>query len=191
MIPTEDNYVDWILFGIKNYFRSIDYKVLTFSIGQVKEKQCPIDRLLAVGNKIIGLQFKRPASNKRPFKFELTPHQHEKISKSRWIFYCLPDFTDFRFQEVALFHCKFVPGDEIRINPKSGTQEYLRWSAFSQGLIGCWEGLEINENLSIDKLISDLVENPKDTYLTLNKRFEELYIIRDISLDYQLESEPA
>ena len=84
-----------------------------------------------------------------------------------------------------------ITSSEIRINPKSGRQEYLRWGALSQGLIGCWEGLEINENLSIDKLIYDLVENPKDTYLTLNKRFEELYIIRDISLDYQLESEPA
>ena len=86
MIPTEDNYTDWILLGIKEYFRQINYRVLTHSIGQVKERQCPIDRILAVGNKIIGLQFKRPASEGQPWSWKLTSHQHKIISQSRWIF---------------------------------------------------------------------------------------------------------
>ena len=55
MIPTEDNYIDWILLGINDYFIRINYNILTFSIGQVKEHKCPIDRILAIRNKIIGL----------------------------------------------------------------------------------------------------------------------------------------
>ncbi|MDZ7304298.1 MAG: hypothetical protein ONB44_19410 [candidate division KSB1 bacterium] len=191
MIPTEDNYVDWILLGVKEYFRRIDYKVRTYSIGQVKEKQCPVDRILAVGNKIIGLQFKRPVSKERPWRYERTPHQHEMISHSRWIFYCFPDFIDLRLQEVALYHCKFVNAAESKTSSISGEQYYYRWGAFADALISCLEGLEIGENTSIEQLIADMVKNPHDTYLSLNKRYEEAYIMRNIAPPVEMEREPA
>ena len=191
MIPTEDNYIDWILFGIKEYFRRINYRVLTYSIGQVKERQCPIDRILAVGNKIIGLQFKRPASEERPWRWKRTPHQHEMISCSRWIFYCLPDFVDLSYQEVALYHCRFVSGSHANEKYINGDQRYYRWGALANSLIGCQEGLQIDENIKIEQLINDMVENPHGTYLLMNRLFEEIYIIRDIQQPNGMENEPA
>lgn len=190
MIPTEDNYVDWILNGIREYFRRIDYRVRTYSIGQIKERHCPVDRILAVGNKIIGLQFKRPMSKQRPWRYKPVKHQHEMVSHAHWIFYCLPDFIDFHLQEVALYHCKFVAGDDYKFD--SGINgPYYRWGAFAEALIGCWEGFEVSEGTSIESLITDIISNPHDTYLTMNKSFEEIYIIRNISSPITMEHEPA
>jgi len=82
MIPTEDNYIDWILDGVRDYYRKIGYRFRTYSIGQVKERQCPIDRILAVENKVVGIQFKRPLTNKFPWKYDIKSHQHQKISEA-------------------------------------------------------------------------------------------------------------
>jgi hypothetical protein len=189
MIPTEDNYIDWILSGIKDYFRKIGYRVRTYSIGQVKEHQCPIDRILAVENKIVGIQFKRPLGNKPPWKYNIEHNQYQNISKARWIFYCLPDFTELNLQEVALFHCKFQPGREF-LKSNVQQQRYYRWGAFASALIRCQEGLIIDKE-HIDKLITDMYENPKDVYLSLNKKAEEVYIVRDVPPDVEMDYEPA
>ncbi|MCL0058249.1 hypothetical protein M1O47_00975, partial [Dehalococcoidia bacterium] len=136
MIPTEDNYIDWILDGVRDYYRKIGYRVKTYSIGQVKERQCPIDRILAVENKVVGIQFKRPLKSKPPWKYDIKPHQHQKISEARWTFYCLPDFTDLSLQEVALFHCKFLPAYEVSKSNQQ-QQRYYRWGSFANALIRC------------------------------------------------------
>ena len=110
MIPTEDNYVDWVMDGIRQYFKDRGYSVLTYSVGQVKEKDFPVDRVFAVGNKFVGLQFKRPSSEGPPWKHEILPHQHIGILESRWVYYCLPCFSDLSMQKIALYHSRFVRG---------------------------------------------------------------------------------
>jgi hypothetical protein len=189
MIPTEDNYVDWTLDGIREYFRRLDYRVRTYSIGQVKERQCPVDRVLAVGNKIVGLQHKRPASEKHPWRYETTTHQHADIAKSRWIFYCLPDFADYKFQEVALHHCRFVPAEGA--SSINASEQYYRWGAFASGLIECWIGLEMNDDATVQRVIADMIENPRDTYLVLNNLAEEIYLVRSGDAQNALERAPA
>jgi hypothetical protein len=189
MIPTEDNYVDWTLDGIREYFRRLDYRVRTYSIGQVKERECPVDRILAVGNKIVGLQHKRPASEKHPWRYKTTAHQHADIAKARWIFYCLPDFADFRLQEVALYHCRFAPAEGVaNIN---ATEQYYRWGAFATGLIECWIGLEMRNSETVERVIGDMLDNPQDTYLVLNRLAEEVYLLRPGEAQTALEREPA
>ena len=191
MIPTEDNYIDWILAGIRDYFGKLGYRVKTYSIGQVKERQCPIDRILAVGNKMVGLQFKRPYISKQgQLRYHKTQHQNNLISKARWIFYCLPDFTDWKYQEVALFHCKFVP--ELPENGKNNEpKRYYRWGSFAKALLECHEGVEIKDDNIVEKIIEDMHRDPKDVYLSLNKKSEELYLIRrDLEAEI-MDYEPA
>lgn len=190
IIPTEDNFIDWLLSGIKEYFWRLGYRVKTISIGQVKEKQCPVDRVLAIGNKIIGLQCKRPTSSNPPFKYDLRDNQHELISKSKWIFYCLPDFIDWRFQDVALFHFKFARASELRTNKNKivSVNKYYRWGSFVQAIFSCNEGVEVE---NVEKIIDEILQNPESIYLSLNYRAEDLYIIRNIPYESFLESEPA
>lgn len=187
MIPTEDNYIDWTLDGIKEYFRRLDYRVLSYSIGQVKEHRCPVDRIIAVGNKIIGLQYKRPATDSAPWQYETSPQQHRDIAQSNWIFYCLPDFTDPKFQEVAIHHCKFAgaegSADINNIGP------YYRWGAFATGIIECPIGLEMRDRQMIEKVVATMYNNPRDVYLILNKLAEEVYLVRPGG--FGLENEPA
>ncbi len=190
MIPTEDNYIDWLLCGIREYFRRLGFTVKTISIGQVKEKQCPVDRVLAIGNKIVGLQCKRPTTSKSPFKYDLRHDQHKLISKSGWIFYCLPDFTDWRFQDVALFHVKFVRASELEAdnNKITSVNKYYRWGSFVNAIISCNEGVEVKD---VDEIIDEILQYPENIYLSLNHKFEELYIIREIPYESYLEEAPA
>jgi hypothetical protein len=36
-----------------------------------------------------------------------------------------------------------------------------------------------------------MYENPKDVYLSLNKKAEEVYIVRDVPPDVEMDYEPA
>lgn len=163
MIPTEDNYIDWVLNGIREYFRRINFRVLTYSIGQIKERQCPVDRVLKVGNKIVGLQFKRPETADAPFKYKTTIHQHQDISKARWIFYCLPDFVDSNLQEVALYHCKFTPAENS--STINDIVRYYRWGPFSSAILECREGLKIAENDNFGRIITYMSDNPRKAFI--------------------------
>ncbi|SFM88398.1 hypothetical protein [Thermodesulforhabdus norvegica] len=187
-IPTENNYIEWVLLNIKEYFRRLGYRVLTYSIGHVKERLCPVDRVLVVGNKIVGLQFKRPLTEASHPRFNITLHQQEMIGQARWIFYCLPDFTDLRLQEVALYHCRFVPAEEIK---NGEVERYFRWGPFAQGLVECWIGLEITE-MRVEDLFRQIAENPMEVYISLNKKAEEVFLLsRIFRPPLELEREPA
>ena len=100
------------------------------------------------------------------------------ISQSRWIFYCLPDFVDIQLQKVALYHCKFMHGNEKDKKFITASALYFRWGSFAESLIECKEGLIIGDDLTFERLISNMVENPLDTYLSLNRKSEEAFIIR-------------
>lgn len=176
MIPTEDNYVDWVMDGIRQYFKDRGYSVLTYSVGQVKEKDFPVDRVFAVGNKFVGLQFKRPSSEGPPWKHEILPHQHIGILESRWVYYCLPCFSDLSMQKIALYHSRFVRGLEAPIENLERPR-YINWGALAEGIIGCWHGLELSESITFPDLIRDILANPRDSYLSLNRQAREAYLI--------------
>ena len=178
MIPTEDNYVDWILAGIHEYFARIGFAVRTFSVGQVKEKDFPVDRLLALGSKLIGLQFKRPLRESPPWEYDTRPHQHQDILGSNWVYYCLPDFTDMALDRVALFHCKFVRGREIPIEGLRSAR-YYRWGAIAQGLQRCGHGVQLKSSESWDDLIEDIVSNPRDAYLLISEVARGAFIVAE------------
>jgi hypothetical protein len=176
LIPTEDNYIEWVMDGIRRYFEDRGYVVLTYSVGQVKEKDFPVDRVFAVGNKIVGLQFKRPSTETWPWKHEILPHQHSDILKSKWVYYCLPCFADLSMQKIALFHSRFVRGSEAPIENLENAR-YVNWGAFAEGIIGCWHGLDLTENVKFSDIIREIVENPRGSYLSLNQKVGEAYLI--------------
>lgn len=182
MIPTEDNYVDWVIDGIRRYFEDRGYVVLTYSVGQVKEKDFPADRVFAVGNKLVGLQFKRPSSEASPWKHEILPHQHSDILESRWVYYCLPCFTDPTMQKIALYHSRFVRGSEAPIENLEKTR-YVNGGALAEGIIGCWHGIEIPETITFSGLIRAIVSDPGGSYLSLNRQAEGAYLIRSMSMN--------
>lgn len=176
MIPTEDNYIDWVVKGIERYFEDIGYIVATYSVGQVKEKEFPTDRVFMVGNKLVGLQFKRPLTETSPWKHEILPHQHSNIRESKWVYYCLPCFADLSMQKVALYHSRFVRGSEAPVENLEHAR-YVNWGALAEGIIGCWYGLELSGSITFPNLIRDILANPRDLYLSLNRQAQEAYLI--------------
>ncbi|WXG44276.1 MAG: hypothetical protein WED04_09630 [Promethearchaeati archaeon SRVP18_Atabeyarchaeia-1] len=178
MIPTEDNYADWILIGIADYFRRIGWRVRVYSIGQVKEKKLPIDRIIAVNNKILGLQFKRPRNEGPPWEYDIDVNQQTLLSRLRWGFYCFPDFTDIRLQEVALFHCMFERPSRAISGPRlvAKSSLYYRWGSFSDGFMSCLVGLVISGK-EVDEVVELVYENPEIAYLVLNKSTKSVFVI--------------
>jgi hypothetical protein len=176
VIPTEDNYIDWVMAGIRKYFEDRGFVILTFSVGQVKERDFPVDRVFAVGNKFVGLQFKRPSTEGPHWKHDILPHQHSDILESKWVYYCLPCFVDPSMQKVALYHSRFVRGSEAPIETLEGAP-YVNWGAFGEGIIGCWHGVELPKNIPYNDLIREIIANPRGAYLSLNRQAREAYFI--------------
>lgn len=175
MIPTEDNYVEWTLRGMAEYFGRRGYSIRTYSIGQPKEFHFPIDRLIVVGNKIIGLQFKRPLREKKPLTFRTKARQHSGLAKSHWSFYCLPDFTDWNLQNVALYHVRFArPGKTRAINE---IRFSYRWGTFVGRIIACTKGLILKDESELASVMSEIDKDPQDAYIVLNKRKKEVVLL--------------
>jgi hypothetical protein len=128
VIPTEDNYCDWLVGGVKRYFDDRGLRAWSFSIGQVKENEFPFDRAFAVGNKVMGFQVKRPSSTGPQWTWEIDfgSIQHVKVAKTKWILYALPDFADFDRQDVALHHFMFAWGDRVDASFRMAGN-YMRW----------------------------------------------------------------
>jgi hypothetical protein len=172
-VPTEDNYIDWTLSGIREYFERRGFRVETHSVGQRAEKHLPVDRLIAVGKKILGLQFKRPNRETPPFRFDPTPHQHRLIAGTSWIYYCLPDFTDRTLQEVALWHCRFVPGTA----PING-EFFSRWGNIADRLLACTAGLELRDEDTAAELMNEIQEAPEDAYVIIDRATRKVDLVR-------------
>jgi len=191
VIPTEDNYIDWTLLGMRGYFEALGYRVWTFSIGQVKEKKCPVDRILAAGNKMIGFQFKRPALQGPAWRWKVNPDQHRMIVHSDWVWYCLPDFVDPCLQNVALYHCQFRSGG-VAHRGYLERGRYYRWGWVATSLIACRVGVEMDKEIGVDALFAEIAENPQDAYLSLNRLAREAYLIAgERPSEPGLEREPA
>src|SRR5262245_19547589 len=115
-IPTEDNYCDWLVAGVKGYFKDRGLRAQSFSIGQVAENKFPFDRAFGVGNKIIGFQLKRPVGEDPwTWALDVTSAQHRLLKGSQWVLYALPDFIDVSLQDVALHHFRFAFATDVSL----------------------------------------------------------------------------
>jgi len=191
IIPVEATYEEWVIADIKRYFKSIfpNIDILSFSLGSRKEAQFPADRVLAVGNKVIGIQFKRPSMTTEGIQWKLDMDQYKRIQGKPWMYYCLPNFIDERLREVALHHCWFLPGDmKIKVGKWLKYQsKYLIWGVIGEGIIICYQGVEISREERTG-LHNWIMENPRNAYITLGKKYRELFILRsksDYDEDYQ------
>lgn len=168
MIPTEDNYVDWVLRGIHDYYARLGYSIFSYSIGQRREADLPFDRILRVGNKIVGFQFKRPRAENPPWRYVFTPHQHQLLFRYRWILYCLPRFTDWRLQNVALYHAAFAPSHGVITTTGSISGFSYRWGSLADELRLCTQGTIVDEPFDIEEFIRPLQERTADAILSIN-----------------------
>ena len=174
---TEDNYVDWVLDGIRDYYRQRGFKVFTYSVGQPKELELPFDRILYIDNKIVGLQFKPPANGSSPWKYKFTASQHTTLNKTKWIHYCLPAFVDFRLQHTALYHTHFAAINSVDI-AAGEAKKYLGWGAFANGIEACPIGLLMPDQRTIDDVIEQMRNKPVDAYIALNRAYDEVHLVQ-------------
>jgi hypothetical protein len=173
---TEDNYIDWTLRGIDRYYREHGYEVSTYSIGQVREHVIPFDRIVHVGDKLVGLQFKAPANDRPPWKYEFDNEQHQKLLDNSWIYYSLPKFTDARLQNSALDHIDFAGARSIDLVRKRPDQS-IDWKEFQRRFRSCSIGIRLDSQRSVHDLITRMKTAPVSAYILLDHLHRRTRII--------------
>ncbi len=190
MIPTEDNYVDWFTSAARAYFYRKGYEFYSFSVGQVNESNFPVDKLLIVGNKLIGLQFKRPreAPAKRGgFEYRSDKAQHERMIEAspEWLYYALPQTTDPLDQRLIHQKMAFVEarGVEMTTSNTFVPRKALSFRQLVRGIEKCPIGQKLPANYTVTQFFDAVKSAPATIYLVVNASEKTVFSMRSVSDD--------
>ncbi len=118
MIPTESNYAEWFACSARYYLLREGYAFLTFALEQVVEPGFPTARLIAEGNRLVGLRFARPvetAPGQRisTYAGDAAPIERIADADAGWILYALPQSADPFDQQLAHQKVLFAGAAEV------------------------------------------------------------------------------
>lgn len=161
--PQEREFEAWIIHCIEEYFEQLGTaRYAVWAVSPNDEAYWPADEALAVGCKLVGLQFKQAKLENGPLLFDRLkwtlhqpPGQFGLIQGRPEIYYCFPTFINRKFRRRALDHCIFWrPGSAVNFNvwydnPRARTPyrsacESMRWGRFIERILSCEIGIRIN-----------------------------------------------
>ena len=110
MTPLEIEWTRRILSSIKRYFNNQLYEVKAEIVDRsIIEKEEGIDAVVLVGEKIFGIQTKRPYG-KGTGNYILDSKQHSIIQTKDWVYYAFPENIPRSQFKNVLHRTKFSPG---------------------------------------------------------------------------------
>lgn len=183
MIPTETNYAEWFTCSARYYLLKEGYAFFTFSVGQVIEAGFPSTRLLAEGNRLVGLVFCAPVEpvlGQRVSAWKADPTARERMSTVGWALYALPQSADPLDQQLT--HQKVLfsdPGDvelagdgTLRVRMSTSFKQVLdRMRAGSLGF-----GLPVG--WSAEDFAATAAAHPATLYLVTNASARVVFALR-------------
>jgi hypothetical protein len=185
MIPTEDNYVDWFICSARAYFLRKGYAFFSFSVGQVKESDFPADKLLIVGNKLVGLQFKRPieAPAKRSgleYKMDEAQHKRMRNAEPGWLYYALPQTTDPLDQRLMHQKMAFVEAGEVEMTTSETfvPRNALSFRQLVRGVEACPIGQKLPVGYTVKEFLAAIQRDPATMYLFVNTSDKVVFAVR-------------
>jgi hypothetical protein len=182
---TEDNYADWLSCSAAGYFRRKGYLFFSLSIGQIREAGFPVDKLFAVGNKLVGLQLKAPIpgpSSRAGFEFRIDHEQHKSMLEAEdgLIYFALPQ-TD-NFLDQRLLHNKTVFALPSRINMTTQDQFIpaapLSFRQFVRGIEACPIGKKLPDGFTLRMFLKLARSHPAWAYLLINVPSQVAFLVR-------------
>lgn len=185
MIPLEIEWTRRILSGIKRYFSNQYYSVEAEIVdgGMIETKE-GIDAVVLVGEKVFGIQTKRPYVNKTT-SYHLDDKQHEVIKTRDWVYYAFPEnipraqfknvlhrtiFSQGKFDFTKTVHFGSIPGA-------------VRWGEVAKGLEECETGLKIESEEDKKRMSSNLRELVEAYLAILSINLEEKHV--RVSVGYE------
>ena len=187
MIPTEDNYADWLSCAAGRYLRRRGWSFFSVSIGQVREAGFPVDKLFLVGNKIVGIQLKRPLNppaNRTGYEYGYSQRQHnEMLNAARSsIFYALPHSVDYRDQHRMHRSVRFYEAHEVEPLTASKMRPYqdagLNFFEFVKGIKACPIGQKIPAGFTFSTFLALAQRFPTFAFLVINLEGKTAFMIR-------------
>lgn len=174
MIPTEANYVEWFTCSARYYLLKEGFAFLTFGVEQIAEPGFPAAKLLAAGNRLLGLRFLRPVEpdpGQRVSTYEAEPGLLDQVHE-RWTLCALPQSADVLDQQLTHQKVTFAPRDELERLP-SGTLASRSGSSFRQvfeRIVAGALGRELPVGWSSEDLAAAAAEQPVSLYLVVDAR---------------------
>jgi hypothetical protein len=188
-IPLEREYEGWIMHQIDRYFQRVGVDVDFFALSPKYEKKFPADEILRVGDKVVGLQFKRPdfAHTRKShdfsqlkWKLSSPAHQLRRVLANTEIYYCLPTFINRNLRSIALHHCLFW---RPRTAKKAGAwysnpaaykhhrelSGKPRWGLFMERLTSCTYGRLIGKNTKIKDYVEEIEKKASKFQLNIEE----------------------
>ncbi|MBS4722512.1 hypothetical protein J4G62_19980 [Aeromonas caviae] len=186
--PLEREYEAWITQGIEDYFEHAGItKYAIWAVSPRDEAHWPADETLAIGCKLVGLQFKqaklangKPDFNRLKWTLHQPPGQFTLVKNSPEIFYCLPTFINRKFRKRALEHCLFWrPNDNVNYNiwydnsiaktPYNKVCDSMRWGRFIEDVLSCRKGIKITSAKQANEYIRNFSDKARKAYINRKK----------------------
>lgn len=146
--------------GIIQYFKNKGYQADSKIVdGSKIETIEGIDAIAVIGDKILGIQTKRPSENNT---YHLDKKQFDKIKQRTWIYYAFPENIPLKEQKNILHRTLFSNGDfEYESNIRLEDIKYrARWGDIAKGIEECPIGLKVQdkEYFTINDELRNLIE---------------------------------
>ncbi len=176
MIPTESNYAEWFACSARYYLLREGYAFLTFALGQVVEPGFPATRLVAEGNRFVGLRFVRPvetAPGQRisAYAGDAAPIERIADADAGWLLYALPQSADPFDQQLTHQKVLFAGTGEVEhvgggLVPGGGVNFKQLLAAIEAGTIG----REVQAGWTAADLVEGADGRSATIYLVVNGR---------------------
>ena len=185
MVPTEANYTEWFTCSARYYLLKEGFAFLTFGVDQVSEPGFPSAKLLAEGNRLVGLVFLRPVEPERGQRVsahEVDPVLYGQMAAADWVFYALPQSADPLDQQLAHTKVVFAAPGEVELGA-AGALHARAGASFKQVFerIGSTSlGRAVPQGWSAGDLQAAAAEQPASLYLVVNHRDRIVFALQGV-----------
>lgn len=175
-VPLEREFEAWIVRAIEDDLDCRNLPCLLAAVSPTDEKTWPADESLLAFNKLVGLQFKRPALvapgglsySRLKWSLHQPSTQYPLVVKTPEVFYCLPTFVNRNLSRCCLQHALFwrpEPGSDREAwydNPRAHTSykkisDAFRWGRFVEGILECTIGAPFKEGFSFREYFGEVM----------------------------------
>lgn len=161
MIPLEVEFTKRIVTSVIRYFKNqgfqADYEIVDGSKIETKEG---IDAIAVIGDKILGIQTKRPNESN---SYTLEERQYGRIQQRIWAYYAFPEKVSRKEWGNVLHRTIFSKGNfQYKSNVSfEDIKDGVRWGDIAKGIEECPIGLKIKQKedyKGIDIQLKELIE---------------------------------
>ncbi|MGB8216377.1 MAG: hypothetical protein WCE94_03655 [Candidatus Methanoperedens sp.] len=173
MIPLEVEFTKRIVTSVIRYFKNqgfqADYEIVDGSKIETKEG---IDAIAIIGDKILGIQTKRPNESN---SYALEERQYGKIQQRVWAYYAFPEKVSRKEWENVLHRTIFSKGNfQYKSNVSfEDIKDGVRWGDIAKGIEECPIGLKIKQKEDYQRIDIQLKELIEDYFVIFSINMEK------------------